>query len=138
MTGEEQAKQLLTQLADHLAEAERCVRQFIAVMPAETMRYKASVSDDSAVPQSICGSTANLVLEATESASSAITGKTITVDNTIPEPELIKRWPDGKELWSQHITGTSLCVCADNRYMVSHPSDATEELMERLQEDHGV
>ena len=77
----------------------------------------------------------DIALKANTEALAGISGTTLSVDT---EPTLVKRWSDGKELWKEKVAGTGLCVFADNQYMVRHPSDATEELLERLQEDHGV
>ena len=77
----------------------------------------------------------DIALKANTEALAGISGTTLSVDTG---PTLVKRWTDGKELWEQKEAKTGLCVFADNRYMVRHPSDETEELLERLQEDHGV
>lgn len=77
----------------------------------------------------------NIALKSNPEALAGISGTTLSVDTA---PTLVKRWEDGKELWKEKIADTGLCIFADNRYMVKHPSDATEELLERLQEDHGV
>ena len=77
----------------------------------------------------------DIALKANTEALAGISGTTLSVDT---EPTLVKRWADGKELWKEKVAETGLCIFADNPYMLSHPSDATEELLERLQEDHGV
>lgn len=77
----------------------------------------------------------DIALEGNTEALAGISGATLSVDS---EPTLVKRWADGKELWKEKVADSGLCIFADNQYMVRHPSDQTEELLERLQEDHGV
>lgn len=97
------------------------------------------VIDDNSKPAFMDPHNPKVALEVITGATADISGKTMTVVSDDPlGAKLVQRFPDGKELWSRPIANTGLSVLADNKWMVSHPSDATEELIERLHEDHGV
>lgn len=135
----QRAVHLLRAQANSFAESERTMIALATVLeelfeidePVE----KAPKSDDSLLPRFMDPHNPDAALKVNTDALSGISGQTLSV---IAEPKLVKRWSDGKELWSESVGNSGLTVFADNSYMVSHPSDHTEELLERLQEDHGV
>ena len=101
--------------------------------------WKAPQSDDKPRPTFLDPHDPRAALEVLPGATAGISGKTLTVVSEVPPTSrLSKRFPDGGELWEKPCSSSNLTVMADNKWMVNHPSDATEELIERLHEDHGV
>ena len=97
------------------------------------------VSDDNSKSTFMDPHNPKVALEVITGATADVSGKTMTIVSDDPlGAKLIQRFPDGKELWSRPVASTGLSVLADNKWLVRHPSDATEELIERLHEDHGV
>ena len=140
----ERVVKLLKVQADSFAEMER---NMIALARAieclfdidSEPSWKAAASDDKQRPAFMDPHNPKAALEVVPGATAAVSGKTLTVVSEVPPTSrLIKRFPDGGELWERPCSSSNLTVMADNKWMVSHPSDATEELIERLHEDHGV
>lgn len=123
-----------------IARALECLFDIDTEAVVESKRAKGAMIDIAGKPAFMDPHNPKAALESIAGATAAISGKTMTVISDDPlGAKLIKRFPDGKELWSMPCTaGSTLSVAADNKWMVTHPGDATEELMERLQEDHGV
>ena len=131
---------LLRAQANSFAESERTMLALATVLEElfeidEKPSEKASKIDDSLSPGFMTPHNPEAALKVNTEALAGISGTTLSVTQ---EPTLVKRWSDGKELWSEPVGNSGLVVFADNSYMLSHPSDQTEELLERLQEDHGV
>lgn len=136
----QRAVHLLRAQANSFAESERTMLALATVLEElfeidEKPIEKATKSDDNSLSRFIDPHNPEAALKVNTQALAGISGTTLSVT---PEPALVKRWSDGKELWSEPVSNSGLVVFADNSYMVSHPSDHTEELLERLQEDHGV